>query len=142
MTVSSYPANPAQRISLGQQIDEIEFQLRRARDDAQRTVRGGKISAADARMHVLRLEEAVKTLKLISHFERPVKDLLVTLLKQETIDKAQRAANAASVTVVQATVMPKACVPHVVQGTPAEQAALPERELVEAPRNDMRVRPS
>ena len=87
------------RLSLSQQIQEVEHQLARANAEAAKSVRAGKLSAADARMHALRLEAVLHTLRLIVRFEGPVRSLLANLLQRD-------AATAAGV-----------------QGTPAPSAA-------------------
>lgn len=76
------------RISLAQQIEEIEFQLRQAR--------GPRIAAsADARMHVLRLEATLGTLTLIRQFEGDVRAVIRHGLERERDISGSKAGDAA-----------------------------------------------
>ncbi|MEQ1712200.1 MAG: hypothetical protein ABL908_12480 [Hyphomicrobium sp.] len=77
------------RISLAQQIEEIEFQLRQAR--------GPRIVAsADARMHVLRLEATLETLKLIRQFEGDVRAVIRHGLDLKAREQDERQADVAA----------------------------------------------
>lgn len=76
------------RISLAQQIEEIEFQLRQARSP--------RIAAsADARMHVLRLEATLETLKLVRRFEGDVRAVIRHGLEREREISGSKAGDAA-----------------------------------------------
>lgn len=77
------------RISLAQQIEEIEFQLRQAK----RVLLSS--SSADARMHVLRLEATLGTLKLVWRFENDVRAVIRHGLEREREISGGKAGDAA-----------------------------------------------